>query len=190
MAESLRLFPIDPEAAYGLTPIPPVPGVTVRLAPVRVAVGIAATRGSAGLADALQAVLDHRIDGEPGGCAGDDPRSIWTAPDRWLVTSDRQDRFAFVEAIEVAAAGAALVTDVTDGLPALDLVGPAVKSLLAHGGSTRVSDNGSARTLLALQPVTLAARGDAIRLFVDRSLLPYLWNWIARHALLATEGTR
>ena len=190
MADRLCLSPIGPEAAYGLAPIPPVAGLTVRLAPVLVAVGIAATRGSAGLADALQAVLGHRLDSEPGRCAGDDPRSIWTAPDRWLVTSDRRDRFAFVEAIEAAVVGTALVTDVTDGLPAIEMAGPAARSLLAHGCSTGVADNYSARTLLALQPVTLAARGDAIRLFVDRSLLPYLWNWLARHAVLATERTR
>lgn len=184
VAEAMRLAPAGLEEAFGLLPIPPVAGLQVRVAPVRVALGLGSTHGAPGLADALEGLLGHRLDPTPGSCRGDDPRSIWTGPDRWLLTSDRAERFDLLRAVTACLPRSVLVTDVTDGLPAIELEGPNAPALLAHGCSVDVEDGCSARTLLALQPVTLVVLGGTIRLFADRSLVPFLWAWLARHVPL------
>jgi sarcosine oxidase subunit gamma len=188
VAEPSILTPAPLEQALDLPPIPGVAGLRVTVAPIRAAVGLASTHGSAGLPESLEGVLGHRLDRRPGSCQGNDPCSIWTAPDRWLVTSDRVERFAFVAGIMAAVPRSVLVTDVTDGLPAIELTGSGARALLAHGCSVEVADGCSARTLLALQPVTLVARGDRVRVFVDRSLVPFLWSWIGRHVPLVGTG--
>ncbi|WP_169728299.1 aminomethyltransferase family protein [Geminicoccus roseus] len=187
MAET-KLAPLGPIEAFGLAPVPAVSGLRVGIAPVRVAVGLAGTHGAPGLALALAGLLGHAPDPAPGSCTGADPCSIWTGPDRWLVTSDQAQRFELVRAVQQAAPRSVLVTDVTDGLPAIELAGPGARRLLAHGCPAEIADGRSARTLLALQPVTLVARGETVRVFTDRSLVPFLWDWIGRHAPLAAAG--
>ena len=179
-----RLIPTNPLDAFSLPPIAPVPGLQVGLAPIKAAVGIAGTHGASGIAAALEPILGHCLDLTPGSCTGEDPVSIWTGPDRWLVTSDHRDRFPLMQAIARALPRSALATDVTDGLPAIELAGPAAPRLLAHGCPIILEDGRSARTLLALQAVTLASSGATIRIFVDRSLVPFLWHWLARHVPL------
>ena len=188
MADIQDLAATAVEDAFGLAPIVASPGLRVSMAPIRVAIGLGSTHGSPGVAEALADIIGHRLDPRPGSCHGDDPRSIWTAPDRWLLTSDREDRFGFAAKVAAAAPRSVLVTDVTDGLPAIELAGPGARVLVAHGCSVEVADGCSARTLLALQPVTLVATGERVRVFVDRSLLPFLWDWIARHMPLVAGG--
>ena len=185
MAEPVLLEALPIERAFDLPPLAAVPGVKVGIAPIRVAIGLGSTHGAPGLPEALDELLGHRLDRRPGACQGDDPCSIWTGPDRWLVTSDRMERFLLVDRIMAAVPRSVLVTDVTDGLPAIEVAGPNARALLAHGCSVEVADGCSARTLLALQPVTLVAKGERIRVFADRSLVPYLWSWIGRHMPLA-----
>lgn len=184
MADLHKLTSEPLDVAFGLEPIPAVAGLQVEVAPLRAAIGLAGTHGSKDLAASLETLLGHRLDPSPGSCQGHDPRSIWTAPDRWLLTSGQEDRFAWFARISAAVPRSVLVTDVTDGLPAIELRGPGARALLAHGCPVQLLDGRSARTLLALQPVTLVARDDTILVFTDRSLVPFLWAWIARHVKL------
>jgi len=185
VAEVFELRPLPLADALGLVPIPAVEGLRVEVAALRAVIGVAGTHGAAGLGDALADVLGHRLDPAPGSAGGTEPRSLWTGPDRWLVASERSDRFDLARRIREAAPRPTLVTDLTDGLPAIDLIGPRARELLAHGCPVTLADGRVARTLLALQPVTLLSEADRVRLFTDRALVPFLWDWLARHAPLA-----
>ncbi|WP_159718986.1 aminomethyltransferase family protein [Geminicoccus flavidas] len=185
MAEVFELRPLPLADALGLAPIPAVMDLRVEVAALRAVIGVAGTHGAAGLGEALADVLGHRLDPTPGSAGGPEPRSLWTGPDRWLVVSEHLDRFDLARRIRAAAPRATLVTDLTDGLPAIDLIGPGAWELLAHGCPAVPADGQVARTLLALQPVTLLADADRVRLFTDRGLVPFLWDWLARHAPLA-----
>ncbi|WP_222183852.1 sarcosine oxidase subunit gamma [Geminicoccus harenae] len=185
MAEIFELRPLPLAEALGLAPIPPIEGLRVEVAAPSAVIGVAGTHGAAGLGDALADVLGHRLDPTPGSAGGTEPRSLWTGPDRWLVVSEQLDRFALARRIREAGPCPTLVTDLTDGLPAIDLVGPRARELLAHGCPVVPADGQVARTLLALQPVTLLGEAHRMRLFTDRGLVPFLWDWLARHAPLA-----
>ena len=99
----------------------------------------------------------------------------------------------------------AAVSDVSDGVAVLDILGPRAREIVAMGCGLDLDPHlftpvVSARTLLASQPVVLypLAAPDVkwepgmphipqppnrgYRLHIDRAILHYLWKWLAQSA--------
>jgi sarcosine oxidase subunit gamma len=179
-------------------------GLTVSAAPV--AAQIAITGDMATAAAALGAVINQVPPLQPNQIGGKEPYLLWLAPDKRLVISEAGDRFDLGQRLTAALAGKfAAVSDVTDGLAVLDILGPRAREIVAMGcsldlGPQLFTPAISARTLLAGQPVLLypLAAPDVkwepgmpnipqppnrgYRLHVDRAVLHHLWNWLSQAA--------
>jgi sarcosine oxidase subunit gamma len=182
----VELQPAHPLAAIGLSPRSRLAtGVEVEPAPVVATFGLSSTHGSVGLPESLAAVLGHGLDRTPNRWQGEEPMSLWTGPDRWLVIHAAGRRHDHLRRLEEAAPRpGCVVNDLTDGLVVRDVLGPNRLALIAHGCSLdleAMAPGTGARTLFALQPMTLAVMADRVRLIVDRSLLRHLWLWLDRH---------
>src|SRR5262245_41787796 len=180
------------------------PGVTV--GECAVSAQIAVTGDMAAAAVTLGAIIDQVPPAHPNHIAGKDPYLLWLAPDKRLIVSQSADRFDLVHRLTATLAGKlAAVSDLTDGLVALDILGPRARDLLAMGCGLDLDPQAftplvSARTLFANQPVLIyplaAPEGRwepataripqppnrGYRLHVDRAILHYLWKWLRQSA--------
>jgi sarcosine oxidase subunit gamma len=167
---------------------------------------IAVTGDMAAAAAALGAVVDQVPPAHPNHIAGKDPYLLWLAPDKRLVVSQSIARFELAGRVISALSGKfAAVSDVTDGMAVLDILGPGARNLVAMGCGLDLdaqvfTPQVSARTLFAGQPVLIyplatpevrwepgMARipqppNRGYRLHIDRSLLHYLWKWLQQSA--------
>src|SRR5262245_36679145 len=167
---------------------------------------IAVTGDMAAAAAALGAIVDQVPPAHPNQIAGKDPYLLWLAPDKRLVVSQTAGRSDLTHRLTAALAGKfAAVSDITDGLAVLDILGPRARDLIAMGCGLDLDPQTftpqiSARTLLANQPVlvyplaTPEVRWEpgmaripqppnrGYRLHIDRSLLHYLWTWLKQSA--------
>lgn len=179
-------------------------GVTILAAPV--AAQIAITGDMAAAAAALGSVIDQVPPAQPNQIAGKEPYLLWLAPDKRLIVAESGNRFALAQRLTSAMAGKfAAVSDVSDGIAAIDVLGPRAREIVAMGCGLDLDPQLftpaiSARTLLAGQPVLLypLAAPDVkwepgmpripqppnrgYRLHIDRAILHYLWNWLAQSA--------
>jgi sarcosine oxidase, subunit gamma len=180
------------------------PGVTV--GECAVSAQIAVTGDIAAAAAALGAIVDQVPPAHPNHIAGKDPYLLWLAPDKRLIVSQSAGRFELTHRLAAALAGKlAAVSDITDGMAALDIQGPRARDLVAMGCGLDLDPQSftpliSARTLFANQPVLIyplaapevrwepgSARipqppNRGYRLHIDRSLLHYLWKWLKQSA--------
>jgi sarcosine oxidase, subunit gamma len=109
----------------------------------------------------------------PNTCAGTDPCSLWLAPDRTLVVSETQR----------GTPDGALVSDVTDGLLLVEIVGPRAGDIIA--ASTTLDPTGPvlapgrcAQTLFGGVKVVLYRCGDGFRLHAERQFSAFLLEWL------------
>lgn len=167
---------------------------------------ITVTGDIAAAAATLGATVEQVPPAHPNHIAGKDPCLLWLAPDKRLIVSQALDRFDLMHRLTAALAGKfAAVSDVTDGLAVIDILGPRACDLIAMGCTLDLDSQSftpatSARTLLANQPVLLyplaapevkhdpgAPRmpqppNRGYRLHADRAILHYLWKWLAQAA--------
>ncbi len=179
-------------------------GLTISAAPV--AAQIAVTGDMAASAAALGAIISQVPPAQPNQIAGREPYLLWLAPDKRLVVSESGSRFDLRDRLSSALAGKfAAVSDVSDGLAVIDILGPRAREIVAMGCGLDLdpqlfTPSASARTLLAGQPVVLypLALPEAkwepgrphipqppnrgYRVHVDRAILHYLWKWLAQAA--------
>jgi sarcosine oxidase subunit gamma len=170
---------------------------------------IAVTGDMAAAAAALGAIIDQVPPAHPNHIAGKDPYLLWLAPDKQLIVSQSADRFDLAQRLIAALAGKLVVSDVTDGLAALDILGPRARDLVAMGCGLDLDPQTftplvSARTLFANQPVLIyplavpevrwepgnaripQSPNRGYRLHIDRAIFHYLWKWLAQSATALT----
>ena len=112
---------------------------------------------------------------------GQDPVSLWLAPDRVLVVG-------WTRPAEVAGA---FVSDITEGQVVFRLAGPNVAALLAMATSldpALLAPGRCAQTLFAGVRGLLYRHGDGLCLHVDRPLARFVADWLAQ-AETAFEGS-
>jgi sarcosine oxidase subunit gamma len=159
-------------------------GVTLHVPPPRAFVRLQIARrfvGSAGLISVGEITLPTAANR----CHGNDPAALWTAPDGWLLTSQRLNGPSLRE-LAGAAAGerTAAAIDVSDALVALELSGTRARAVLARGTGIDLSSDAFGpgqciRTRLAQLAVILRpCTGDSIELIVDRSPAAWLCEWL------------
>jgi sarcosine oxidase subunit gamma len=177
-------------------------GLTISAAPV--AAQIAITGDMAAAAAALGAIINQVPPAQPNQIAGKEPYLLWLAPDKRLIVAEVADRFELGQRLTESLAGKfAAVSDVSDGVAVLDILGPRAREIIAMGCGLDLdpqlfTPSVSARTLLAGQPVMLypLALPEAkwepgrphipqppnrgYRVHVDRAILHYLWKWLAQ----------
>jgi sarcosine oxidase gamma subunit len=106
---------------------------------------------------------------------GTDPLAIWLAPGRRLVVAEAQ----------AAAPEGDFVSDVSDGLVVIDLVGPQAWDILAMASSldpVAVAPGRVAQVLFAGIKAIVYQRDTALRLHVERPLAPWLLDWLRQAA--------
>lgn len=179
-------------------------GVTV--AETRIAAQILVAGDIAAAAATLGSLVDQVPPAHPNHIAGKDPCLLWLAPDKRLIVAQSADRFELSHRLTAALAGKfAAVSDVTDGMAVIDILGPRARELVAMGCALDLDPQSftpatSARTLFAGQPVLIhplaapevkhdpgAPRipqppNRGYRLHIDRAILHYLWKWLAQSA--------
>lgn len=116
--------------------------------------------------------------------AGRDPRTLWLAPDQWLITSDAFSANAMLANCRHRLAGIVhSATDASAALTAFRLVDPCARALLAMGSGLDFDDfspGQCARTRLAQIPLVIAPLSrTALDLYVDSSYAAYLSQWIS-----------
>ncbi len=179
-------------------------GVTISAAPVAAQIAVTGDMGAA--AAALGAVINQVPPASPNQIAGKEPYLLWLAPDKRLIVSEDGNRFDLARHLSSALAGKfAAVSDVSDGVAVIDILGPRARELIAMGCGLDLdpqlfAPDISARTLLAGQPVLLYPLATpevkwepgmphipqppnrGYRLHIDRAILHYLWKWLAQSA--------
>lgn len=179
-------------------------GLTISAVPV--AAQIAVTGDMAAAAAALGAIINQVPPAQPNQIAGKEPYLLWLAPDKRMIVAEVTDRFELGQRLTESLAGKfAAVSDVSDGIAVLDILGPRAREIIAMGCGLDLdpqifTPSVSARTLLAGQPVVLyplaapevkwepgmahipQPPNRGYRLHVDRAILHYLWNWLAQSA--------
>ncbi len=118
-------------------------------------------------------------------------RILCLAPGRWMLVSEEQTPASVAGrfAAEVAAQGAVL-TDATDGIGVLSIRGPLARDVLSKGCGLDFHPSAfhvgrCARTRFAQMAVIVEHIDDApsFRLYVARSYLRFLTDWIADAAV-------
>lgn len=96
---------------------------------------------------------------------GDDPCTLWLAPDRALqVGGAPPDGFA---------------SDVSDGLAVFEIAGPRAAELIAMGCTLPIPAAGRcAQSVFAGVHALIYPHGDSVRLHVERSLAAYVLTWL------------
>jgi sarcosine oxidase subunit gamma len=110
--------------------------------------------------------------------------TLWLGPDDWLVVGPDGDAAAVEAELLAVGAGWVSTVDVSANRTAIELTGPRVRDLLAHGCSLDLHPRAfapgrCAQTMLARAQVILEALdGGAFRVFVRGSFAAYLATWL------------
>jgi len=113
----------------------------------------------------------------PNARAGDDPYSLWLAPDRTLVVYEMQP----------GTPAGSFVSDVTDGLVVFDITGPRAGEIIAASttldpSSPVLAAGSCAQTLFGGVKVVLYAYNDGFRLHAERPFAAFLLEWLSQAA--------
>jgi sarcosine oxidase subunit gamma len=137
----------------------------------------AAALSSAQSALALNLPLTPGTTGAGANCV-----ALWFGPDQWLIVAPLADAAKLVHALSDSVASA---VDVCDLRAEFELAGPRASDVLRKGCAIdlhpRVFRPGDcALTSLARVRVALRQADDrpGYRVFVERSVAPYLWDWL------------
>jgi len=114
---------------------------------------------------------------EPNTLADRHPYSLWLAPDRTLVVYEN----------ERGLPAGGFVSDVTDGLLLVEIVGPRAGEIIASGTtldptSMVLAPGRCAQTLFGGVKVILYAYGDGFRLHAERSFAEFVLAWLRQAA--------
>ncbi len=126
--------------------------------------------------------------------AGDDPRSLWLGPDRWLLVSDTVTADTVIVSCTRGLAGILHnAVDYSSGLAVLRVAGRRAPLLLATGTGidlrpARFPAGTCCRTRLGqVATVIVSEAPDVFDLYVDRSYETYLTDWLAESASIYTS---
>lgn len=155
-----------------LRELPPSAMIDVRLDPT-----------NAAMLDATQKATELDLPLAPGKFSAHGQRSaLWFGPDQWLIIAPSAEAASLVRSL-AATAGSAV--DVSDLRAEFELAGPLAADVLRKGCGIdlhpRVFRPGDC-ALTTLARVRIALRQTdkrpAYRLLVERSVAPYLWDWL------------
>lgn len=132
---------------------------------------------------AAQNTLGVELPRKPGKSnAAGDRTALWFGPDQWLFVTPAADAAAMVNEINN---GSACATDVSDLRAAFELTGLHAPDVLRKGCGIDLHPRAFGRgdcalTALARTRIALLQSDDAptYRLWVERSVAPYLWDWL------------
>ena len=118
--------------------------------------------------------------------AGDDPRSLWLGPDRWLLISNTTTPDSIVKNCQETLVGILHnAVDYSDALAVLRISGSGAGQVLASGSgidfrSDKFTVGACCRTQLAhIAAVIVAETAGQFDVYVDRSYGTYLNDWLA-----------
>jgi sarcosine oxidase subunit gamma len=118
--------------------------------------------------------------------SGDNPRSLWFGPDRWLLVSDTITPEAIVDSCDHALDGILHnAVDNSAGLAVVRLTGSDARHVLATGTGVDLRpasfpvDSCCRIRLAEIAIVLVADAPDSYELYVDRSYESYLSSWLA-----------
>ncbi|GAB5467111.1 MAG: hypothetical protein Kilf2KO_01410 [Rhodospirillales bacterium] len=177
--------------AEGLPPAPACKGLVLRVATPTTLLAIGGRAKDKAFAKAIETALGLTLP-TPQAFSGQDPALLWQGPGRWLLQCETEGSDA-AAALRKALGPEAALSDVTDGLFAIDLEGPDWRALLSQGTSLDLSagalpPGASAVTRFADLSVTLMMRSDdRVRLLSERAGRGYLWAWLCQAAENLTQ---
>lgn len=131
--------------------------------------------------DRMGALLGVSLPTTPNTAIGQQPRSIWLAPDAWIIVGAVQP----ISEIEAAAEDASvLCVDASSTHFVVEIAGASARALIAKGCSLDLhprvfGSNSAASTWMAQARVQIERIGDAqaFRLYFERNLRLYLRAW-------------
>ncbi len=131
----------------------------------------------------------------PLSAAGDDPRSLWLGPDRWLLVSDSTTPAAIARTCQKRLAEILhSAVDYSAGLSVLRIAGPNAWQLLATGSGIDLRPGKfpirtCCRTRLAqIAAVIVAEAPEKLDVYVDRSYETYLSDWLSEAASISADA--
>jgi sarcosine oxidase subunit gamma len=174
------------------------PGVEIRVSADAGFINLRGNTGDEGFVDAVGRVLGEPPPGTPNGFAGSELRTYWLGPDEWLVATPADRVNEICRQLEDALAGNnGAVNDVSGGLLALHLRGPAARDVLAAGCTLDLHPRAfrpgaCAQTGLARASILLALLDESphFEIVVRRSFADYLARWLAHTSRRARRTFR
>jgi heterotetrameric sarcosine oxidase gamma subunit len=128
-----------------------------------------------------------------GRIAGNDPLTLWQAPDRWLVVSETRNGEDLAAALGEALRGChAAVSDTTDGLACFEVAGPAARRVIGQGTTfdlepARFGPGQGVVTLFAgLRASLYCLAPERYRLHGEVASARFLWDWLTTAATLCS----
>lgn len=116
---------------------------------------------------------------------GEDPASHWLAPDQWLLTSDTKTAEDIIAHIDATLSGQLYAaTDMSSNNVCFALKGPAARTVLAMGcgidmhTSAFMTGHCTRTHFASVLLFIVAVEDDNFNLYIDRSLAPYLHDWL------------
>ena len=138
----------------------------------------------------------QRLPTLPNTALGGDPVVLWKAPDEWLAYSQTLSATRLLEVLGTVSSSAPLVlTDVSSASVVLELRGPRAIDVLMRDCTLdlegdAVKPGACAQTALAQVNVMLqrSADGRVWRLFVERSVVLHVWDWLVETAMVPSTS--
>jgi sarcosine oxidase subunit gamma len=153
--------------------------VMLRELPMAAMLDLRLDRADAGALSAAQSALSIELPLAPGTTtANADSVALWFGPDQWLIVAPSLPRMPAIVAISAV--------DISDLRAEFELAGPRAADVLRKGCGIDLhprefGPGNCALTMLARVRVALRQTDDrpAYRIFVERSVALYLWDWFA-----------
>lgn len=121
--------------------------------------------------------------------AGEEPRVLWQAPDRWLVVSERQPGAALAASLKAALKGIpSAVSDTTDGLALFEVAGPGARRVVGQGTTFNLDPaafgpgQGAVTLFAGLRVSLYCLEPDRLRLHGEVASARFFWDWLTTAA--------
>lgn len=140
----------------------------------------------------LSAAVDPKhLPERPNTTLGNDPITLWKAPDDWLVYSQNLTPEALSDWVgSIESESPVVVTDVSSASVVLELSGPRTLDVLMRDCTLdlegdAIAPGACAQTQFAQTTVTIhrPVSAETWRLFVERSVAIHVWEWLLDSAL-------
>jgi heterotetrameric sarcosine oxidase gamma subunit len=157
-------------------------GVTLRRRPADV-VELAAVRDRAQVLKALARRRGMQLPDLGHVVASEGTLVLCVRPERWLVVTPPESSGSAAAGWQAACAGCGIGVDLSSALTALEVAGPAVRTLLARGCRLDLDPDvfpagHAAATIMAQVPVILAALETAVLLLTPSSTARHFREWL------------
>lgn len=133
----------------------------------------------------LESARDRFQLATPLSASGNDPRSLWFGPDRWLLVSSTTSAESLIKECEKSLGNVLhSAVDNSAGLAVFRIAGPGARDLVAAGCGLDIRPEkfpagNCCRTRLAQIAAIIAAEGpEQFDIYVDRSYEVYLGEWL------------